>query len=235
MMTHSLRKSGSRRKHERIRMHAPIDAQLGPTPVLVNDLSIGGASIEHHDALPVGAQRSLMFCWGGDTIAVPCTVLRCKLVGFVTGSKSASVYSTGVKFDVQTLRDHPIREMIEARVRAAIEQQRANARGTGPIPCSAEAVEPARPRSIRPVLSATRDTGFISFRKEGDRWKKARTHNPEQPEEGFTVLAGEDAEELDLLCRLYDRSDAAMKGMIRILAQLSVTESSEEPRNRYIP
>jgi hypothetical protein len=234
-MNHSLRRNTSRRKYERIQLRAPIDAQLGTTPVLVNDLSIGGASIEHHESVPVGAQKKLMFCWGGDTIAVPCTVLRCKLVGFIPGAKSASVYSTGVKFDVETLRNHPIRQMIETRVREAIEQQRANARGITPRECAAAAVEPKEATGLRPVLSAVRDNGFLCYRIDGNRWKKSRTQNPEQPAEGFTVLAGEDPEDLDLLCRLYEHSDVAMRGMIRILAQLSVTESSEESRHRYMP
>ena len=234
-MTHSLKRDGSRRRFERIRLRAPIDAQLGTTPVVVNDLSIGGASIEHHEAVPVGSQKNLNFCWAGDTIAVPCTVLRCKLVGFVTGKKSASVYSTGVKFDIEALRNHPIRDLIEARVRTAIEHQRANARGVPLAGCPiGEESEPTR-GALRPVLQAVRENGYICFKKDGDRWKKGKTQNPEQPADGFTVLAGEDPEELELLCRLYDRSDAAMRGMIRILAQLSVTESSPELRDRYVP
>lgn len=235
MGTHSVRRQGSRRRFERIRLRAPIDAQLGSTPVLVNDLSIGGANIEHRDALPVGSRKELLFCWAGDTIAVPCTVLRCKLVGFVTGAKSSSIYSTGVKFDVEALRNHPVRQMIEARVRAAIEQQRANARGEGPIACAYPEILRQEESRIKPVLSAVRDNGFICFRKEGDRWKKNKTQNPEQPAEGFTVLANEDPEELDLLCRLYDRGDVTMRGMIRILAQLSVSEGSDETRHRYVP
>ncbi|HEY0787738.1 MAG TPA: PilZ domain-containing protein [Thermoanaerobaculia bacterium] len=235
MGTHSVRRHGSRRRFERIQLRAPIDAQLGNTPVLVNDLSLGGANIEHRDALPVGSRKELLFCWAGDTIAVPCTVLRCKLVGFVTGAKSSSIYSTGVKFDVEALRNHPIRQLIEARVRAAIEQQRANARGEETVTCAYPEKEKSGDTRLKPVLSAVRDNGFICFRKEGNVWKKNKTQNPEQPAEGFTVLANEDPEELELLCRLYDRSDVAMRGMIRILAQLSVTESSDESRTRYVP
>jgi hypothetical protein len=234
-MSHSLKQSGSRRRFERIRLSAPLDAQLGNVPVLVNDLSMGGASIENQEALPVGAQKNLMFCWAGDKVAVPCTVLRCKLVGFVTGTKSSSVYSTGVRFDVETFRDNPIRHMVEARVREAIEQQKANARGIPLSPCTAASVESIPAGKLKPVLSAVRDSGFLCFRKEGDRWKTSKTQNPEQPAEGFTVLAGEDPEELEILCRLYERSDVGMRGMIRILAQLSVTESSEESRYRYVP
>lgn len=235
MGSHSVRQHGSRRRFERIHLHAPIDAQLGSTPVIVNDLSIGGASIEHRDALPVGSQKALMFCWAGDTIAVPCTVLRCKLVGFVTGAKNSSIYSTGVKFDVDALRDHPVRRMIEARVRAAIEQQRANARGEALQDCFAAMQDEGSEPRLKPVLSAVRYNGYICFRREGERWRKNKTQNPEQPPEGFTVLANEDPDELELLCRLYDRSDAPMRGMIRILAQLSVTESSDESRHRYVP
>jgi hypothetical protein len=216
-------------------MQAPIEAQLGATPVVVNDLSIGGASIEHHDALPVGAKKNLMFCWAGDTIAVPCTVLRCKLVGLVTGTKSKSVYATGVKFDVGSIREHPIRRIIEARVREAIERQRANARGEERAECDAAETESLDGKAIRPILNAVRDNGFLCFRKEGGLWRKGRTQNPEQPPEGFTVLAGEDPEDLELLCKLYDASDEGMRGMIRILAELSVTEGSDEPRHRYMP
>ncbi|MGH9456734.1 MAG: PilZ domain-containing protein [Thermoanaerobaculia bacterium] len=216
----------SRRKCERIRLEEPIRAQLGGTPVTLNDVSMSGAGVEHQNSLQVGAKGRLSFAWNGETINVSCTVLRCKLVGFVTGRDRAAVYATGVAFDgADVTPDHPIRQMIEACVRRALDEQIANARGTG---------------SHAPLLQgdgkkASRDAGYISLRFDKGRWRKAKTQNPEQPAEGFTVRAAEDPDQLDLLCALYEKSEDAMRTMIRLLAQLSVMEGSDESHRRYIP
>lgn len=219
----------SRRKCERVQLFEPLDGQLGGTRVLVNDVSLTGAGVEHSNSLQVGTRCRLSFAWNGETIAVPCTVLRCKLVGFVTGRDRAAVYSTGLAFEEETVRlDHPIRQMIEACVTRALDEQIANARGR-----HGAASRPILAGGGRGARSAS--GGYVCLRLENGRWRRSKTQNPEQPPEGFTVRAAEDPEQLDLLCRLYEHCEDPMRTMIKILAQLSVTEGSDESHRRYVP
>jgi len=55
-------------------------------------------------------------------------------------------------------------------------------------------------------------------------WRKKRTHDPGQPSEGFTISALEDAEQAQLLCDAYARSDRDGRKMIQLFAQLSIME-----------
>lgn len=230
------RRNGGR-KVERIRLFPPLTGRLGSTPVVVSDLSVTGAGIEHEGSLPVGCHLRLSFQWNGSTVEVPCTVLRCRLVGFSAGKDRLTVYSTGLHFEPEAPEDsQPVREMIEACVRRALMEQKANARGEGTAGRRPKIDPDDTDRRKKPLLLlGSRETGYLCYRFQQGRWRKSRTQNPEQPSEGFTVSAAEDAEQLDLLCGVYAASEEWMRKMIRILAQLSVMERDGEDHRRYIP
>ena len=67
-----------------------------------------------------------------------------------------------------------------------------------------------------------RTSGFHSYQLEGGRWIRTATHSAKQPEDGFTVAAFEDQDEVDALCRTYEQSDAEGRRLIRLVAELSV-------------
>jgi hypothetical protein len=225
------------RKVERIRLFPPLTGRLGSTPVVVSDLSVTGAGIEHEGALPVGCRGKLSFDWTGGTVEVPCTVQRCRLVGFSAGKDRLTVYATGLRFEADDPGENqPVREMIEACVRRALREQKANARAERGGEPRAVPDPDDTGRKKRPLLVAgSRETGYWCYRLDQGRWRKSRTQNPEQPTEGFTVSAAEDSEQLELLCGVYERCEEWMKKMIRILAQLSVAERDGEDHRRYVP
>ncbi len=69
-------------------------------------------------------------------------------------------------------------------------------------------------------------SGFTVWRLgEDGQWKKSSSLLADQPEDGFTVAAGEPAEQVDLLQRNYESGDAEARRMIRILAELSVAKN----------
>lgn len=210
----------NRRRVQRIRFVAPLSGAVGSTDVTIVDLSLTGAGIEHRGVFQVGARIVLSFVWEGERVKLPCTVLRSRLVGFAGGADKATLYQSGLLFEPDSTR--PVRQLIENRVERALEEQRANARG--------EALPP------RPVPEcAKRELGYVCYRLEASRWRRAKTRNPEQPAEGFTVCASEDPDQLDLLCSVYERCNPTMRNMIRILAKISVSEESRESYRRYIP
>lgn len=64
---------------------------------------------------------------------------------------------------------------------------------------------------------------FISFRLGANGWKRRRSLLPDQPEDGFTVRASVQQEEIALLCLTYENGDEESRRLTRLMAQLSVS------------
>jgi hypothetical protein len=73
------------------------------------------------------------------------------------------------------------------------------------------------------------DAQFLSFRFEHGGWKRRHVFLPEQPAIGFTVARGEDAEEMQRLCEVYEASDDEGRRLIRLFAELSVSDALQIP------
>ena len=64
---------------------------------------------------------------------------------------------------------------------------------------------------------------FLSFRLGENGWKRRRSLLPDQPEDGFTVRASVPPEEIEMLCRTYEKGDDESRQLTRLLAALSVS------------
>jgi hypothetical protein len=73
------------------------------------------------------------------------------------------------------------------------------------------------------------DAHFLSYQYENGGWKKRRVLLPEQPPMGFTVARGEDAEEMQRLCEVFEASDDEGRRLIRLFAELSVSDALKIP------
>jgi hypothetical protein len=73
------------------------------------------------------------------------------------------------------------------------------------------------------------DAQFLSFHLVDGNWRKRRIFLPEQPAAGFTVARGEDLEEMQRLCALYAASDEEGRRLIRLFAELSVSDLLQIP------
>ena len=79
-------------------------------------------------------------------------------------------------------------------------------------------------RTVRGV-----DAHFLSYRFEDGSWRRRRVFLPEQPAFGFTVARGEDADEMQRLCAVYEASDDEGRRLIRLFAELSVSDALQIP------
>ena len=73
------------------------------------------------------------------------------------------------------------------------------------------------------------DAHFLSYRYEDGAWRRRRVFLPEQPALGFTVARGEDADEMQRLCAVYEASDDEGRRLIRMFAELSVSDALQIP------
>jgi len=239
------------RRVQRIHLAQPIVSRLGATTVVLIDVSILGARVEHHTPLIAGSHSRFAFDWEGEEIAAGCRIVRSRLERFSVGADGLTVYHSGLEFE--TMEDgspRRLRGMIEVFITRALEEQKLNARGVLPIH------DPARMPifrrggqltanktdlmqgaggSVLPTARMMKDSGYVCYHLENNSWRKKRTHDPGQPNEGFTISALEDHDQVELLCEAYLRSDRDGRKLIQLFAQLSIVEGEGAMPGRFDP
>lgn len=218
----------SKRKYERVRLPEPLTVRLGAASVIALDISLGGCRIEHRNRFSVGAQTAVKLCYAGEEAEIPCSVVRCKLDRFQV-EEGGAIYQTGVRFEPASSEMAGIvRKLVVDHVSRALEEQKANARGTRR---GDQATSPMFDKDG--LLAATDRHGnpakkaFVKFEFDNGRWKKVVTFDAEQPDEGFTVASTEDEQQLEILCKAYQIGDPKTRQMIRICAEMSVADSEK--------
>jgi hypothetical protein len=205
-----------RREFQRLRLSKPILAQLGEQNALILDIGITGAFIEHYGATSPGDRFRLGFRWQGSDVEFLCEVARTEVVRWPGGDGKSVVSHSGVRFVEPTRESNALlQDLIATFVGKVLAAQKANASGERD---EGGALMLARLGEARRM----RTSGFIEYRLEGRRWATRSTHSSKQPDNGFTVAAFEDPEEIETLCRAYELADAEGRQLIRLVAELSV-------------
>jgi hypothetical protein len=240
------------RRVQRIHLARPLIARLGTNQVVLVDVSMLGARIEHHTPLSTGQQAHLQFNWDEESIAVDCRIVRSRLERFSVGADGLTIYHSGLEFlEPSTETKAALKKMIERFITRALDEQKLNARGVmpqtvenmpifrygGQLTANPSQVAEEVGSSALPTARMTKESGYICFQLENRMWRKKRTHDPGQPAEGFTVSSTEDQAQIDLLCKAYEQSDADGRKMIQLFAQLSIAEgeAAKGVRGRFEP
>ena len=195
-----------RREFQRLRLESPVAGTFAGADVTIVEIGILGARLEH-DA-PLETQRGeLSFVFGGSPVEMRCEVARTD--GSVSGLRFlAAVGESG---------DH-LRDMLAQLVVKAIERRHDS---------SATRLRIRAVDGDKTVRGA--DAHFLSYQYENGAWKKRRVFLPEQPDRGFTVARGEDAAEIQRLCEVFEASDDEGRRLIRLFAELSVSDAMQIP------
>ncbi|MEO6198096.1 MAG: hypothetical protein ABIP58_08340, partial [Dehalococcoidia bacterium] len=77
--------SSRTRRVQRVHLAQPLMARLGVTPVVLVDVSLLGARIEHSTPLLAGGRARLAFLWEDDEIMAECRIVRSRLERFSVG------------------------------------------------------------------------------------------------------------------------------------------------------
>lgn len=239
------------RRVQRIHLAQPIVARLGAAKVVLVDVSILGARVEHHTPLIAGSHSRLSFAWESEEVDADCRIVRSRLERFSVGADGLTVYHSGVEFE--SLDAHStatLKRMIGAHITRALEEQKLNARGVlpqhdpsrmpifrrgGQLTANQAELNEAAGGSVLPTARMVKESGYICYHLENRSWRKKRTHDPGQPSEGFTISALEDTSQVELLCDAYERSDRDGRKLIQLFAQLSIVEGEGIPPGRFEP
>ena len=237
------------RRVQRIHLAQPVIARLGTNHVVLIDVSLLGARIEHHMPLQAGGRAHLVFSWNDEEITTECRIVRSRLERFSVGADGLTVYHSGLEFeDMDGDTKSRLKAMIGRFITRALEEQKLNARGVMPehpvdkMPIfrfggqlSGNATDVEMGSVSLPTSRIAKETGYICFHLDNNTWRPKRTHDPGQPVEGFTISATEDRAQADLLCEAYLRSDTEGRRMIQLFAQLSIMEGEGIVPGRFEP
>ncbi len=215
--------------------------------VVLVDVSLLGARIEHHIPLNAGGASRLGFHWEDDDIACDVRIVRSRLERFSVGADGLTVYHSGLEFlGMDEGTRARLKGMIELFITRALEEQKLNARGIMPLhqvdkmPIFrygqlAINQKDVSGETLLPTSRIAKESGYICYHLEHNTWRKKRTHDPGQPAEGFTISANEDHSQADLLCEAYEKSDRDGRRMIQLFAQLSIMEGEGIAPGRFEP
>lgn len=239
------------RRVQRIHLAQPLVARLGATPVVLVDLSLLGARVEHHTPLPAGGASRLYFRWESHDIEAHCRIVRSRLERFSVGADGLTVFHSGLEFQSMEGESRAaLKLMLASFIARALEEQKLNARGIlpqhdlakmpifrhgGMLTANQKDVAAALGGSALPLSRMAKDSGYVSYLLEGRHWRKKRTHDPVQPHDGFTISANEEDGQAELLCEAYEMSDREGRRMIRMFAELSIMDGAGVEPGRFDP
>lgn len=191
--------SDERRLYQRLTLVEPLDGWFGDFSVRLIDVSANGALIEYDDEIHDQARALLRFYWRGHAVELLAETAR-------THAKRAGLHFLEESELLRKLITNSADEMMIAF--------EANARGD----------RDANVIGDETLTSAWRRpaSGFVRWMLADGHWHSELTSTSDQPEEGFTIAAGETEEQVALLCQTYESGDEEARRMTRMLAELSV-------------
>ncbi len=184
---------------DRLNLTRPVDGWFGDFFVTLIDVNSDGATVLHGDAIPEG-RALLRFTWRGSDLEITAEI--------DSGSDGRST----LRFVEESAE---LRQAIDASGDELLRAQVANLRGDREKNVIGEETLTSA------SLGALGMLGFIVFRLTPDGWQQTRSLLRDQPEDGFTVLADEPQEQIDMLCRTYESGDEETRKTMRSIAELS--------------
>jgi hypothetical protein len=198
------RSGEERREFQRLRLDPPVPGTFGGIPVSIVEIGVLGARVRHDGPLNLTGGDLRFTVEGGDLL------LRSEVVRLIPAESA-----TGIRFlaAVGESGDR-LRTMLGSLVTLELENRR------HPQP---ETLSPATIDGDKTVRG--QDADYVAYRLENSVWNRRRVFLPEQPTAGFTVARGEDVAEMQRLCRVYQASDEEGRRLIRLFAELSISEA----------
>ena len=187
------------------------------------DISLNGVRIAHQGTLPPpGRECVLAFDWESNPVELRCEVTRNILERLAKTATEKSVYHAGLSIvDADRQSREVLRKMITALVARALDEQKANARGV--------------PAEAAQCFQTGKGTEFLRCEYLNGSWRRTATTRPDQPANGFTVSAEEDRGHIEMLCNTFENTDESGRNLIKLMAELSISQAEGVPTRRYTP
>ena len=211
------------RKFQRVTLVRPLVARIGAARVFITEASLSGLRIAHQGNIPAeGSTCGIAFEWDAVPVTLECLITRSSLFKAARSAREKSIYHAGLEIvragDASLMT---LREMITGIVARALDEQKANAHGIPPIAAQ--------------TFQTGKGTLFIRCELVNGTWRRGETKRPDQPMNGFTISAEEEADHIALLCETFASADLEGQALIKLMAELSISKAEGIPTRRYFP
>lgn len=182
---------------ERLNLTRPLDGWLGDFAVRLREVTKQGARIDSDEPIPPESRALLRFWWNGEELEVMAEMTSEDRLFFVEAPER-----------LWQLIDESVAELRRAQYANALGERDDNI-------ISGD-------QTLTAASAGARIAGYVTWTLADGHWKHRSSLIPDQPEDGFTVSAAEDEEQVAMLCQTYENGDEEARKMTRMLAQLSV-------------
>src|SRR5450432_3437266 len=188
-----------RRGTERLALPKPVPATLGGFDAKIIEVSLMGCQVEHSDRVLPRARLALRFKWRGAPVKVEGTVIRSEMRS--VGGKPG--YLSGLSFCDSMEHSPPVIREVVAWLAKDLKP------------------EPVAPVTKNPYIDDDDEepeelsAPFLQCTLGGGEWMKLYVTDRKQPAEGFTIPAPSNENEVDVLCRAYEKADAKRRKAMR--------------------
>lgn len=229
----------ARRSLGRVSFRMPRPARFATHEVILVDLSVRGAGIRHHVKITPNTRGVLRFRLERQVHEIPCSLFRSRLELVKQADRTLQIYRSALRFDALEGSEEEgglstVREALRKRVERAIKRQQADAFGDPALMSGTEESSGAIPVDLLASWMESRNFIRCTLGRDG-RWKSERVDDAEQPINGFTVSVEEGEREIAMLRSTWEKADENQRQLIRIFAQIALTDPSDERRGRYEP
>lgn len=213
------RDDAERRQAERFPLPKKANATFGGFEARLVEVSLIGCQIEHADRIAPRAHLPLRFKWRGEEVRLEATVVRSEMRSI--GGKPA--YASGLSVCDSADHSPPVIRQI---VRWLAEAAKAAAHMAEPEP------EPAAtPAAVAaPFLRADDEEPevvsalYLQCVLSGGKWERLFVEAPDQPPEGFTIVAPSSDSEVEVLCRAYLAATAPKRREMRAAFEHAIVQ-----------
>ncbi len=205
-----------RREFQRLRLELPLPATLGENPVFIVEIGVLGARVRHGSLMDF-TSAGLRFPSPAGEISLRCE--RVRTTRIASRSIDAISHESGLRFIAAVGESG---DRLRLLLTDLVTHELTARRSAPPPPAVPSTIDADR------ILRA-RDAGYLCYTLSQGNWQKRRVLLPEQPIDGFTVARHEDADEMQRLCAVFEAADGEGRRLIRMLAELSVSEARNLP------
>jgi len=212
-----------RRRYARVTLLQPLPARVGNARVFILELGVNGVRMIHQGVLPrPGHTFHIQFEWEARRLGFECEVIHNDLQKLAKSTNEKSTYSAGAHI-ISADSDSAVvlRKILIDHIERALDEQKANAQGI--------------PAKAAHAFQTGKAKEYIRCQLVSGEWRKTTSTRADQPENGFTVSADEEREQIDMLCEAYASGDESGRQMIRMMAEATVSTADGVPTRKYTP
>ena len=203
-----------RRGAQRLAVPKPVPCTFGGFDAKITEVSEIGCLITHTDRVTPKARLPLKFKWRGTEVRIEGTLARSEMRA--VGGKPT--YVSGIEF-CRTPEEAP---PVMKEIVGWLAKTRALETPTPP----AGGLKPTAPPAAPPPEDEveTLAANYLQCVFTAGQWMKLYVDDAAQPANGFTIPAPSNDAEADVLCRAYEKADAARRKAMRAQFELAIKQ-----------